>query len=42
MTGDVPGVKTYVADPRMAPFAIVLDPEVTLLHARRSCGCRPA
>ena len=30
MTGDVPGVKTYVADPRMAPFAIVLDPEVTL------------
>ncbi|MDQ1533297.1 MAG: hypothetical protein QOF28_1058 [Actinomycetota bacterium] len=31
MTGDVPGVKTYVADPRMAPFAIVLDPEVTLM-----------
>ena len=31
MTGDVPGVKTYVADPRMAPFAVVLDPEVTLL-----------
>ena len=30
MTGDVPGVKTYVVDPRMAPFAIVLDPEVTL------------
>jgi alcohol dehydrogenase len=30
MTGDVPGVKTYVADPSMAPFAIVLDPEVTL------------
>ena len=30
MTGDVPGVKTYVSDPRMAPFAIVLDPEVTL------------
>jgi maleylacetate reductase len=30
MTGDIPGVKTYVADPRMAPFAIVLDPEVTL------------
>ena len=29
MTGDIPGVKTYVADPRMAPFAIVLDPEVT-------------
>ena len=23
-------MKTYVADPRMAPFAIVLDPEVTL------------
>jgi alcohol dehydrogenase class IV len=31
MTGDVPGVKTYVADPRMAPFAIVLDPEVTVM-----------
>jgi Alcohol dehydrogenase, class IV len=30
MTGDVPGVKTYVVDPRMAPFAIVLDPDVTL------------
>jgi alcohol dehydrogenase class IV len=30
MTGDVAGVKTYVSDPRMAPFAIVLDPEVTL------------
>ncbi len=30
MTGDIPGVKTYVVDPRMAPFAIVLDPEVTL------------
>jgi alcohol dehydrogenase class IV len=30
MTGDVAGVKTYVADPRMAPFAVVLDPEVTL------------
>ncbi len=30
MTGDVPGVKTYVADPRMAPFAVVLDPEVTV------------
>lgn len=30
MTGDVPGVKTYVVDPRMAPFAIVLDPAVTL------------
>jgi alcohol dehydrogenase class IV len=30
MTGDVPGVKTYVSDPRMAPFAVVLDPEVTL------------
>lgn len=30
MTGDVAGVKTYVADPRMAPFAIVLDPEITL------------
>ena len=30
MTGDVPGVKTYVVDPAMAPFAIVLDPEVTL------------
>ena len=29
-TGDR-GVKTYVADPRMAPFAIVLDPEVTLM-----------
>ena len=30
MTGDVPGVKTYVVDPRMAPHTIVLDPEVTL------------
>src|SRR3954451_8526154 len=30
MTGDVAGVKTYVADPRMAPFAIVLEPEITL------------
>ena len=30
MTGDVPGIKTYVVDPRMAPFAVVLDPEVTL------------
>lgn len=30
MTGDEPGVKTYVVDPRMAPFAILLDPEVTL------------
>jgi alcohol dehydrogenase class IV len=30
MTGDVPGVKTYVVDPAMAPFAIVLDPELTL------------
>jgi maleylacetate reductase len=30
MTGDQPGVKTYVVDPRMAPFAIVLDPAVTL------------
>ncbi len=30
MTGDVPGVKTYVVDPAMAPFAIVLDPVVTL------------
>ena len=30
MTGDEPGVKTYVVDPRMAAFAIVLDPEVTL------------
>jgi alcohol dehydrogenase class IV len=30
MTGDVTGVKTYVADPRMAPFAVVLDPAVTL------------
>jgi alcohol dehydrogenase class IV len=30
MTGDVAGVKTYVADPRMAPHAIVLDPEITL------------
>jgi maleylacetate reductase len=30
MTGDVAGVKTYVADPRMAPFAIVLDPVITL------------
>ena len=30
MTGDEPGVKTYVVDPRMAPFAIVLDPEVSL------------
>ena len=30
MTGDVPGVKTYVVDPRMAPFAVVLDPVVTL------------
>jgi alcohol dehydrogenase len=31
MTGDVAGVKTYVADPQMAPFAIVLDPKVTLV-----------
>ncbi len=30
MTGDIAGVKTYVVDPRMAPHAIVLDPEVTL------------
>jgi alcohol dehydrogenase len=30
MTGDIAGVKTYVADSRMAPFAVVLDPEVTL------------
>src|SRR5262249_3217383 len=30
MTGDVPGVKTYVADPRMAPYAVVLDPMITL------------
>ena len=30
MTGDVAGVKTYVVDPAMAPFAIVLDPEITL------------
>ena len=30
MTGDQPGVKTYVVDPRMGPFAIILDPEVTL------------
>jgi alcohol dehydrogenase class IV len=30
MTGDIPGVKTYVVDPRMAPFAVVLDPEITL------------
>ena len=30
MTGDVPGVKTYVVDPRMAPHTIVLDPEATL------------
>lgn len=30
MTGDVPGVKTYVVDPAMAPFAIVLDPVITL------------
>lgn len=34
MTGDRPGVKTYVVDPRMAPFAIVLDPEVTLATPR--------
>jgi maleylacetate reductase len=34
MTGDVPGVKTYVADPRMAPMVIVLDPEVTLATPR--------
>jgi alcohol dehydrogenase class IV len=34
MTGDEPGVKTYVVDPRMAPFAIVLDPEVTLATPR--------
>jgi alcohol dehydrogenase class IV len=34
MTGDEPGVKTYVVDPRMAPFAIVLDPEVTLVTPR--------
>lgn len=30
MTGDLPGAKTYVVDPRMGPYAIVLDPEVTL------------
>jgi maleylacetate reductase len=30
MTGDVPGVKTYVVDPCMAARAVVLDPEVTL------------
>ncbi len=29
MTGDVAGVKTYVADPRMAPYAVILDPAVT-------------
>jgi alcohol dehydrogenase len=34
MTGDEPGVKTYVVDPRMAPFAIVLDPEMTLATPR--------
>jgi alcohol dehydrogenase class IV len=34
MTGDEPGVKTYVVDPHMAPFAIVLDPEVTLATPR--------
>ena len=30
MTGDVAGVKTYVVDPRMAPFAVVLDPAATV------------
>ncbi len=30
MTGDVAGVKTYVVDPRMAPFAVVLDPAITV------------
>jgi alcohol dehydrogenase class IV len=34
MTGDEPGVKTYVVDPHMAPFAIVLDPDVTLATPR--------
>ncbi len=34
MTGDELGVKTYVVDPAMAPFAIVLDPEVTLTTPR--------
>ena len=34
MTGDEPGVKTYVVDPRMAPFAIVLDPEITRFTPR--------
>lgn len=29
MTGDVAGVKTYVMDPCMAPYAVVLDPEVS-------------
>lgn len=31
MTGDVPGVKTYVMDPCMAPHTVVLDPEITVL-----------
>jgi maleylacetate reductase len=30
MTGDLPGEKSYVIDPRMAPTTVVLDPEVTL------------
>ncbi len=30
MTGEVHGVKTYVVDPRMAPFAVVLDPAITV------------
>ena len=30
MTGDIQGVKTYVVDSRMAPFAVVLDPAITM------------
>jgi maleylacetate reductase len=30
MTGEVPGEKTYVIDTRMAPTAVILDPEVTV------------
>ena len=41
MIGDQPGTKTYVVDPAMAPFAIVLDPELTLTTPA-SCGSPPA
>lgn len=30
MTGEVDGVKSYVADPSMIPWAVVLDPVITL------------